>query len=244
MSSHHRFVPVGALALALAVAAGCNRSEAPEPATSSVDETDATAELERERADEIARLRDRVAELEREYAEAAQEVSSGAKTATAGLREELKEDVTAVREAVDGLASTTPENWWDRHEEALNQTVADIETDVRRLAGKIEPVREDATGTIGSASNEPFTSRRDAFVTRLRSRVDAMEKALENIDARGARETEVEDTRARMSKLREDLDGLNSAQADDWWELSRNRVTEDIDRVEGSVDRLDDNEAP
>ena len=102
MSSHRRFVPVGALAFALAAAAGCNRSETPEPATSSVgSEADAAAGLERERADEIARLRDRVAEVEREYAEAAQEVSSGAKTATAGLREELKEDVTAVREAVD-----------------------------------------------------------------------------------------------------------------------------------------------
>jgi hypothetical protein len=238
--------PVGPLAIALAVAAGCNRSESPD-ATSSVreDTAEAAADLERERDEEVARLSERVAAMEQEYSEAAKEVASGAKAATAGLREELKEDVSAVRQAVADLGTTTPENWWDRHEQALDRTVGDIEADVRRLAGTLAPVpRDETTGTAGRASDEPFTSRRDAFVTRLRARVEAMEKALDSVDAKGARETEVEDTRARVRKLKEDADRLNSADAEDWWTLSKERVTEYIDRVEGSIDRLDDNRAP
>ena len=37
------------------------------------------------------------------------------------------------------------------------------------------------------------------------------------------------------------LDRLASASADDWWDVTRTRVTEYVDRVEDSVERLDDN---
>jgi hypothetical protein len=57
-----------------------------------------------------------VTEIEREYGEAKQKVESGNRTATAGLREELTEDVANIKKAVDDLRSTSPENWWDRHE--------------------------------------------------------------------------------------------------------------------------------
>ena len=245
MSCHRRLIPFAALVLALGVTGACNRtaSESAEPGVR--DEPGAVADVERERTDAVAQLRDRVSELEREYSEAAGEVASGEKTATAGLRQELKEDVAAVREAVDDLSTTTPENWWDRHEQALNRTIEDVETDVRRLAGNLPaPKPEAATGTTGErVDSEAFTSRRDAFVTRLRARVEAMERALDDVKAKDARETEVEDTRARVRKMREDLDRLNSATADDWWDLSKERVTEYIDRVEGSIDRLDDNSA-
>ena len=55
------------------------------------------------------------------------------------------------------------------------------------------------------------------------------------------RETEVADTKARVKKLRDDVDRLASASADDWWDISKERVNEYIDRVQTSVDRLDDN---
>jgi hypothetical protein len=230
---------IGALALTLAIGA-CNRQateRTEEPAA-----VDRTAELQRERDAEITRLNERIADVERDYAEANKEVVSGDRTATPGLREELKEDVTNVKKAVGDLATTTPENWWERHEAAMRRTAEDIEADVRRLAGKItiEPPRA-TEGTAGeNVSTAPFTSRRDTFVADLRARVDAYEEALKGVKARGAQETELEDTRARVKKLGEDVDRLRSASAEDWWDVSKARVTEYVDRVQNSVDRLDD----
>ena len=234
---------VGALAVALA-ASGCKRDAAEvrdETADASRD-ADRAAELQRQRNDEITRLDQRVADVEREYAEAKQKVVSGSRTATAGLREELQEDVTNVRQAVNDLRNTNPDNWWDRHEAAMRQTANDIEADVRRLAGAAMPQRPaDAKGTTGEGvSTAPFTSRRDQFVASLRARVDAMEDALDKVKARGPRETELEDTQARLKKLAGDLDRLASAKGDDWWDVTKTRVTEYVDRVENSVERLDD----
>ena len=79
-------------------------------------------------------------------------------------------------------------------------------------------------------------------VTRLPAeRTCPCRTALDGIKASGARETEVEDARARVKKLAEDVDRLGAASADDWWDVSKARVTEYVDRVEDSVERLDDN---
>ena len=237
---------VAALVLALA-AAQCSR-DLRESRDSNVGEeragsADRVAELQRERNDDIARLSERVTEIEREYGEANQKVESGNRTATAGLREELKEDVANIKKAVGDLSSTTPENWWDRHEAAMRQTADDIEADVARLAGKVTPDKPaNTTDRSGEAvSTEPFTSRRDKFVANLRARVDAMDKALDGVKTKGAQETEVEDVRARVKKLGDDVDRLRRASADDWWDVTKTRVTEYVDRVEQSVGRLDDN---
>ena len=241
--AHRNATIIGLLAVAL-TASACQRDQPrDETPTAEVSrDADRAAQLQRERDEAIAGLETRVADMEREYAEAKQKVVSGARSATAGLREELNEDVTNVRQAVNDLRSTTADNWWDRHEAAMKRTTEDIEADVRRLAGKIPAVKpRDAVSTTGeTASAAPFTSRRDAFVADVRARVEAMEQALKNVKANGARETELEDTRARVRKLGEDADRLRSADADDWWDVTRARVTEYVDRVEDSVDRLDD----
>jgi hypothetical protein len=231
---------VGTLAVALAAGA-CNR-DAAEPRDESPIPADRAADLQRERDEAITRLDQRVAEVEREYGEAKQKVVSGSRTATAGLREELQEDVVNVRQAVNDLRNTTPDNWWDRHETAMRRTADDIEADVRRLAGTAMPRRPpEAAGTTGEGvSKAPFTSRRDQFVASLRARVDEMEDALEKVKARGPGETELEDTQARVKKLAGDLDRLASASADEWWDVTSTRVTEYVDRVENSVERLDD----
>ena len=239
---------VGMVALgALCVSGACSRESTNEATTTAADTNaavvDRTAELQRERDEAMRDLQERISEIERDYSEASAEVATGAREATTGLREELKEDMTNVKEAVAALGSTTPENWWDRHEDAIEGTADDIEADVRRIAGNILPPRKDAatTGTAGeNVDSAPFESRRDRFVADLRARVDAMENALEKVNARGTRQTEVEDTRARVQKLGEDVDRLASASADDWWDLSKDRVTEYVDRVDASVDRLDD----
>jgi hypothetical protein len=70
-----------------------------------------------------------------------------------------------------------------------------------------------------------------------------MERAMKDVKACGAQETELEDVRARVKKLGEDVDRLRSASADDWWDITKARVTEYVDRVEQSVKRLDDNKS-
>jgi hypothetical protein len=208
--------------------------------------TDRAAELQRERDREIAQLTDRVAEVERKYQEQTVEKPRGTAGATAGLREEVQEDVKNVRRAVDDLKTTTADNWWDRHEQAMARTADDIESDVRRLSGAraLPEDRKTTTAPGGDvASSAPFTSRRDRFVKDLRARIESWETALEKVTGRGARETELDDTRARVRKLDEDLDRLDKAGADDWWDLTEARVADYIDRLEKSVARLDDNPA-
>jgi hypothetical protein len=239
-----KLMMVGIVAPALLVGACNRRGESTEPAVrdEAASTADAAAKRQQERDDDISRLDKRVVEIEREYTEANQQVAEDRKTPTAGLREELKEDVSNVKQAVSELRSTTPDNWWNRHEEAMRRTADDIEADVSTLAGAVKPVppshTKDADGE--KVSTVPFESRRDAFVTDMRTRVDAMKRALDNVKARGPKETEVEDVRARINKLGDDVDRLKSASPDDWWDVTKARVAEYVDRVEGSVKRLDD----
>jgi chromosome segregation ATPase len=241
------FTAVVALVLATGASSACRQQPPAETRETAAQaeaarDSDRRAELQRERDEEIARMTERVAKLETDYASAARDRDAG--KATQGLQEELKEDVANVKQAVNDLRTTTPENWWERHEQAMERTTADIAADVQRLAGTVavaEARREASTDSpVENVNAAPFTSRRDAFVDEVRVKVDAMEKALDNVKASAARKTEVEDTRARVAKLGDDVDRLRSASADDWWDITKARVSEYIDRVEQSVDRLDD----
>jgi hypothetical protein len=235
-----KLMTAGIVAPALLIGA-CNRN--PEPVASDTATTaDAAAQNQQQRDEEISRLDQRVAEIERDYAEANQEVIAEQKTPTAGLREEIKEDVANVKQAVADLRTTTPDNWWTRHEQAMRRTADDIEADVARLAGSVKPARPDTTANADgeAVSTEPFTSRRDKFVADMEARVEAMKQSLDNLKTRGPQETEREDIRARVNKLGEDVDRLKSASADDWWDVTKARVTEYVDRIDESVDRLDD----
>ena len=242
-----RVTAVGVFALTLAGTGACTREEAGNTAatdaTATAPAVDRAAELERERNDAIAKMNDRVAELERDHQARLAAQPRGTSGATAGLREEVQEDVKNVRAAVNDLRTTNADNWWDRHEAAVKRTADDIEADVRRLAGaRALPAakKEAAEASAEVASSAPFMSRRDRLVTDLRERVGSWEKALENVKATGARETELDDLRARVNKLDEDLDRLAKASADDWWDVTQARVNDYIDRVEKSVARLDD----
>lgn len=243
--AYRRVASIGALAVSFAIAGACSRDEPKETSAIVTSEGEDSAEIQQRRQEEIRDLDERVSKLEGEYSDANQKVTSGARTATAGLREEVKEDLTNIRQAVNDLRSTTPENWWERHEQAMQRTANDVEEDVKRLAGNLpDPSRDrpETTGTSGEVvSTAPFASRRDAFVRDTRARIDEMERALDRVKAKGARETELDDTRARVRKIGEDLDALGKASADDWWDLSRERVAEYIARVEDSIERLDDN---
>jgi len=231
----------GAVALALATGA-CNR-DAKETRKDTIKEdtkvADKTAAVEKERNDDIARLNERVAQLERDYANKSAVLASGKRSATSSLREEVQEDVNNVKQAVANLGTTTADNWWEREEDAMRATIDDVAADVKHLGGRFSEPAPAAPGeTLATA---PFTSRRDSFVAAMKGRVDALDHALDTVKAKGARETELNDTRDRVKKIASDLDALARASADDWWALSRDRVRDYIDRVEASVKRLDDN---
>ncbi len=227
-------------ATAALMASACG---SPEPAREPVREESAAdkaaAELQRRRNDDTAQLDKRVADLERRWTEMQAKVVEKAAKPTAALRTEVEEDMKNVREAVADLKTTTLENWWERHERAMERTAEDIEEDVQRFAKGKRPAAA-ARQPEAAANPGPFESRRDQFVTRLRARVEAMEEQLKNVRARNAQETELEDTRARVNKLKDDVDRLGRASADDWWDISSRRVNEYIDRLERSVGRLDD----
>jgi hypothetical protein len=234
-----------ALISGLPLMTACNR-QGPERETTTetrAAEGNAAAEAaaaDRRKMDEqTAQLDKRASDLDQRFTEMEAKVADKGRTPTAGLRAEVKEDVANVHQAIANLKTTTPENWWQRHEEAMERTADDIEADVRRLAKTWKPTAAPAT----SAADAVFESRRDAFVTRLSARADAMEAALKDVKASGAVETEVNDTRARIDKLQDDLQRLHSVSAKDWWDVSEKRVAEYIDRVEDSVRRLDNDRA-
>jgi len=241
---YSKLMMVGLIAPALVLSACNRRPESREPAArnEATQTADEAAKRQQERADDISRLDKRVAEIEREYQKANEKVVADKKTPTEGLKAELKEDVINVKEAVNDLRTTTPENWWNRHEEAMRRTADDVEADVARLAGQVKPAApkttENAHGDI--VSTAPFTSQRDEFVAAMAARVDAMKQALDKVKASGPKQTEVDDVRARINKLGDDVDRLKSASADDWWDVTKARVTEYVDRIDRSVNRLDD----
>lgn len=226
-----------AAAVALMAPACRGPEPAPAPAREESAAEKAAAELDRKRNDESAQLEKRVADVERRWTEMQTKVAEKKVAPTSGLRSEVQEDIKNVREAVANLKTTTLENWWDRHERAMERTADDIEEDVRRFAKSKRPAAAPRSDT--AAAPGPFESQRDQYVTRLRARVDVMEEQLKNVRARNAQETELEDTRARINKLKEDVDRLRKASADDWWDISSKRVSEYIDRLERSVGRLD-----
>jgi len=224
----------GSVAL-MAVACG-SPEPAREPAREESAAETAAAELQRKHNEEAAQLEKRAADVESRWSEMTARVKEKSAAPTAGLRAEVQEDINSVRQAVADLKTTTVDNWWERHERAVERAAADIEEDVQRFAKtkRPAPAQPETAAAAG-----PFESRRDQFVTRLRARVESMEEQLKNVRARAAVETELEDTRARVNKLKEDVGRLERASADDWWDISSKRVSEYIERVERSVDRLD-----
>jgi hypothetical protein len=248
---HQRIAAVGLLTLSIAIG-GCRRDDTTvrggSTASSAAPSNDRASELQRQREEDLSKMDVRVAAVEREYQEQRAERPSGTAgaTATAGLRNEVKSDVSDVRKAVDNLRTTTPENWWDRHMAALRMGFDDVESDVKRFTGTRTLPGPPKTSRIADASGEPvstepFTSSRDKFVADMQARVGAMKKALDNVKASGPRKTELDDLRARVNKLGDDIDSLKAASAEDWWALSKARVSDYLDRVEKSVGRLDDN---
>jgi hypothetical protein len=236
----HTLIPTVAITSLMLV--GCDGgAPASEPDRAATSAAEQQAAQQRERSEQAAELERRATNLESQWTEMQTKVKTRGKTATAGLREEVAEDVQNAKAAVADLKTTTEQNWWERYERALEQSVRDVQTDVQRLTQqKAAPAPAD---TLEPAAASTFAERRDAFVNRLRARVDTMEEQIDETRASGARETERKDAKARIDKLQEDLDRVKNVSADDWWDASTERVSDYIGRVQDSIERLDDNTA-
>jgi len=222
---------------------GCNSGPAVQADREDTKSVEKKAAQQRQRSEEAAELERRATNLESQWTEMQTKVNTRHRTATAGLREEVQEDVKNAQSAVADLKTTTQENWWERHERALERSVSDVQADVQRLT-KQKTIPEPAEKAVPIGTAAGFDERRDAFVSRLRARVDAMEDQLDRTKASGALATELKDTKSRIDKLQDDLDKLRSVSPDDWWNVSSERVGHYIERVEQSIKRLDDNPTP
>jgi DNA repair exonuclease SbcCD ATPase subunit len=234
---HPTFMTLVVVTTAL-FAASCSRPEpAREPARSEPTAAEAAAaEVQRKRTEQGAQIDKRLAELDQRWSEMTTTLAKNASRSTAAVRDEVAEDVKNVRQAAADLKTTTSENWWDRHVEVMERNVEDIEEHVRRFV-KSPPLPKPSAPEI-PANAAPFESRRDQVAARLQARVDAMKERLAKVRARDAQKTELEDTRARLDKLEDDVERLRDASADDWWDLSAKRVNDYIERVETSMGRL------
>ena len=243
------YLIAGALVAALA-AAGCGDSRSTDtPRTTAADEQAEAArraeDQRHEHEQQAAQLDERVMKLERDYQEHVPAEPRGTAGRTApNARRELTEDIAHVKQAVADLRTTSAQNWWERHASALKQSADDVEADVKRIVGnRTLPAPEhakDAPATPEAASPAPFESARDRLVNDMHARIDSWKKALDEARIPRARKTELDDINARVDKLSDDIDELKSASADDWWDVSRKRVSDYIGRVEESVARLDD----
>lgn len=243
------YLLAGAIVMALSVT-GCGDSRNTDQTRSTAADEQARAadraeEQRREREQQIAQLDERAMKVERDYqAHVPAEPRGTAGRAAPNARRELTEDVAHVKQAVADLRTTTAENWWARHEQAMKQSADDVEADVKRIAGNralpAPDKAKEAPATADGASTAPFNSARDRLVNDLNARIESWNMALDNVRLPRARQTEMNDIKARVNKLKEDVDELKSASADDWWDVSRERVSEYIERVEDSIARLDD----
>ncbi len=161
---------MGVAVFAALVAAACGSPEpVREPVRQESAAETAAAELQRKHNDEAAQLEKRAADLESRWTEMEGKVKGKSAAPTAGLRAEVQEDIKSVRGAVADLKTTTRENWWERHERAMDRSAGDIEEDVRRFSKSKQPAPAQPE-TMANAG--PFESRRDQFVSRMRARVE------------------------------------------------------------------------
>lgn len=200
----------------------------------------ATTDAQRDRDADINHLQQRLDDVNRKWGTQEKKLEQEQASATASMRKEVTRDVNHARQAIENLRTTTPANWWEREEDVLRQTTAELERDVQRFTG--QPVRPEAqTKPKSTEGDTAFAASRDQFINDLQPTVDAMKKQLGRISAKGTENTERKDTRARVNKLSDDLATLRNATPDDWWTISRDRVSDYLDRLEKSVSRLSDN---
>jgi uncharacterized protein HemX len=212
-------------------ASACNRAaeEAREEGTEVNQEV-------RQQQDEAARLEQRAEELERDWDAAQERLAKRTDAATTEAKAEIQEAIADVKNEVAELKTTNVENWWNRTEQDMEAMAGEVEQDVKRFARRWTPNVDKEVGTAGDA--DTWAARRDRLVSRMQARIDSMEQAIRDFDGPDADKEDVEETRARIRDMREENDRLRAADEDDWWDVTRERVNNFIDRIDARIDRL------
>jgi|SRR5579871_2809417 len=240
----YRNFTMGAALTALLCFTACTRQTTTSDANRSGDANRvAPTDAQHDRDQDVAKLEKRLDDVDRKWSDKESKLAQERAKATAAMRTEVRQDIKNAREAVENLKTTTPENWWDREEGVLDRTTAELEHDVQRFTGR--PLRNDVSNRKDhdTQKDTAFALRRDHFIDSLQPRVNAMKKQMDAVSAKGTENTERNDTLDRVKKLDSDLSELRKASPDDWWKISRDRVSDYIDRLEKSVNRLDDNKS-
>ena len=194
-------------------------------------------QLQQRRVEETARLEQRVNELERKWDQSQAKLEGRTDAAAKRARTEIQEELADAKRELAELKTVDVDNWWERHEREWERSAADAEADVKRSARRWTPAIEDKAAAVAGDS-ETWAARRDRLVNAAQRRLDAMEQALRDIDGPDVDKEDVEQTRARVRTMREENERLRKATDDDWWDVTRDRVTRTVDRIEDRIDRL------
>ena len=223
-------------ALALAPSA-CTRPAQQEAREEAAEVDREVDQLQQRRVEETARLEQRVNELERKWDQSQAKLEGRTDAAAKRARTEIQEELADAKRELAELKTVDANNWWERHEREWERSAADAEADVKRFARRWAPAVEDKAAAVAGDS-ETWAARRDRLVNATQRRLDAMEQALRDIDGPDVDKEDVEETRARVRAMREENERLRQATDDDWWDVTRDRVTRTVDRIEDRIDRL------
>ena len=153
------------------------------------------------------------------------------------LTSAIDQDFAAAKEALNELRATNAQDWWERQERQMERAAERAEQSVRSLARNwTPPENRDSVATTGTDTD--WASRRDRLVTRLEERVRSMERALGQLDPRDFERQELEHTRDRIELMKEDTERVRAASEDEWWELTKERVRAQLDRLDAALDRV------
>jgi|SRR5687767_3267537 len=235
-STRTRLAILAICALALASSA-CTRPAQQEAREEAAEVDREVDQLRQRQVEETARLEQRVNELERKWDQSQAKLEGRTDAAAKRARTEIQDELADAKRELAELKTVDATNWWERHEREWERSAADAEADVKRSARRWAPAVEDKAAAVAGDS-ETWAARRDRLVNATQRRLDAMEQALRDIDGPDVDKEDVEETRARVRAMREENERLRQASDDDWWDVTRDRVTRTIDRIEDRIDRL------
>jgi len=160
--------------------------------------------------------------------------------------QEVQEEIAGLRQEVSGLRTISQENWWQKTTEWFDRSADELENRIAGRSGvETDGSQRTATGeeTGGPISRQEYEHRRDQYVSRMQSRIDGLERTLEQARQR-SRSAGAEDRR-KWQDIENELNDLRAAVSDpkdssydQWWRQTRGRVERDWNRVERSAGEL------
>jgi chromosome segregation ATPase len=226
------------LATGLLFTGACNRERAEQTSA-----TPAAGQMDAERQQYISRLEQRISELDGRLTQMRQ--AEGRQAVSEDRIEEIQEDLKSLREEVAELRTANQEDWWASTERSIERDYRDLQEDINQDTGtraRTEPERtmEPAPGTAN------WMARRDQFVTRMNSEVEALERDLERLrgSSRAGAKDEYEDVREELDDLKSEIAAVRDTTADTWWERTRQRLDRSFNRLERSIENIGDDREP